>query len=171
MGRALHQGSMCIWHEGLMFKMEGRSCTDVKVGLLEIQLTPNLPAIQAYLTSSEEVWDQVGSVGGGDGTATQLPLAPSSQQQFVMDELSHHVPVIVKVLGGTGELSLSVPADLSASPPSSCPLCSRWKPAVILIPSAQYIVAFPSPCKGCHPFLHTARNTDPPSSCSHHMDT
>lgn len=61
---------MCIWHEGLMFKMEGRSCTDVKVGLLEIQLTPNLLAIQAYLTSSEEVWDQVGSVGGGDGTAT-----------------------------------------------------------------------------------------------------
>lgn len=72
----------------------------------------------------------------------QLSLPPSSQQQQLMaDEPSGHFPsmpvsfssVSVKVLGRTGELSLSAPSGLSASPPSSCPLCSIQKPAVIPI--------------------------------------
>lgn len=72
----------------------------------------------------------------------QLPLPPfSQQQQLMVDELSRHVPsmpgsfssVSVKVLGRTGELLLSAPARLSASPPSSCPLCSIRKLAVIPI--------------------------------------
>lgn len=125
-----HQGSRCIWHEGLIFKMEGRSCIDAGAGIpLEIQVTPIcLPSSPTSLPlrrcgTKLDLWVGV--------MEWQLPLVPSSQQQLMMDELSHHVPstpvsfspVSVKVLGRTGELSLSVPADLSASPPSSCPLC------------------------------------------------
>lgn len=131
--RALCQGSRCIWYEGLIFKMEGGSYTD---GWGEILLTP-------ICVPSSPTSPPLRRRGTGLGLwvglmERQLLLAPSSQQLLMMNERScpcpstpvSFSPVSVKMLGGTGELWLSAPAALSASPPSSCPLCSHRKPAV-----------------------------------------